>query len=220
MAVASSCYTPQSINCAVLVVFKDSIDIPGMLCYFAVFDFGCGEMLTIRPNTDKDLLETYQSAAEHFQPRPPCRLLIGHRTPSDSHYYRDELEKLLEFLLTSRNGGYDQAIRRCLNTFLPTRRVPNRWSPLLDRDLFSFDEASILLGHHAGTDLIKFQSRQRQRVTFSLDPNARPAEELDSTLKRRTTLHFHPFLPIVLSFQMTATRQGRQGHINLHYHNS
>eukprot|EP00730_Choanoeca_flexa_P002592 TRINITY_DN11105_c0_g2_i5.p1 TRINITY_DN11105_c0_g2~~TRINITY_DN11105_c0_g2_i5.p1 ORF type:complete len:555 (+),score=65.34 TRINITY_DN11105_c0_g2_i5:97-1761(+) len=174
-----------------VALFKDSIDIPGMLCYFAVFDFGCGEMLTIRPNTDKDLLETYQSAAEHFQPRPPCRLLIGHRTPSDSHYYRDELEKLLEFLLTSRNGGYDQAIRRCLNTFLPTRRVPNRWSPLLDRDLFSFDEASILLGHHAGTDLIKFQSRQRQRVTFSLDPNARPAEGLCCTLGESPRSTFH-----------------------------
>eukprot|EP00045_Choanoeca_perplexa_P006988 m.61379 g.61379 ORF g.61379 m.61379 type:complete len:556 (+) comp13873_c0_seq2:130-1797(+) len=200
---------------------SSTLNVPGMLCYFAFYDFTTGTMLAVLDNSNKQLLETYQASAELFQSRPPYRHGTGHRTASDSRWYNEHFEEMLIYLLTSRNGGYNQAIRRSLSMYLPTIAAPSAvCSPLLDRDLYSFDAKAVIKQRHTTTDLVKFQSRQRQRMTFSLDPNPSPIEGLDPSLRRRTTFCFHPFLPLVLTIQMVATRQGQRVHVNVHYHTS
>ena len=124
-------------------------------------------------------------------------LVRSHMTScANNMYERETLEKQLQIYKDAKNGGKVQAIRRVLST-LPIPPQTFQESPYFYQNLFSFDEKAISAvdrPRNNNEQFVRFYCRKTGRLKFKL-----PNRAFQS--KRVMVYIFHPFYPIVISYQ-------------------
>eukprot|EP00163_Fabomonas_tropica_P004171 TRINITY_DN1368_c0_g1_i2.p1 TRINITY_DN1368_c0_g1~~TRINITY_DN1368_c0_g1_i2.p1 ORF type:complete len:824 (+),score=113.49 TRINITY_DN1368_c0_g1_i2:659-3130(+) len=189
-------------------------DCAGQTAFFVVYAMETATVLAVFDNTSEELMKIYEDYLDFFLPRPtdlPLSL-ADQISSSNNQHVRAKMRKSKHLVMTSKNGGLAQAIRRALLP-LPAHPQSVISTPFLDQTLFSYDDKWV-----SSTDRpkpcaefpVKFHSRSTHAVRFKIAPGRGRSR----STKRIVSYLFHPILPFVITLELAT---GHPAVMSFHY---
>lgn len=183
------------------VLLRSQGDLSSQTAFFVVYNMYTTEVVGVYENTNKEFAETFEQFCEHFRASSCPAGSIKYRTTcSNNSFVREHLMKQKMAVMTAKNGGETQAVKRILSA-LPFS--PQSWSesPYFDKSLYNYDEKVISSTERpkpCAEYPIKFYSRDDGQVHFRITPGL--PDKNDRT-KKFASYIFHPLYPFVISVQ-------------------